>query len=74
MCSSDLGEAISKIFFEEGSKVCVIDNNLEKLESLEKKINSNSNLITFNFDVSDEEKWKNCVSTTLRKWKKIEVI
>ena len=72
--ASGIGKAISKIFFEEGSKVCVIDNNLEKLESLEKKINSNSNLITFNFDVSDEEKWKNCVSTTLRKWKKIDVL
>ncbi len=35
--ASGIGEAISKIFFEEGSKLCVIDNNLEKLKSLEKK-------------------------------------
>ena len=43
--ASGIGEAISKIFYQEGSKICVIDNNSDKLETFEKSINSKDNLL-----------------------------
>ena len=38
--ASGIGEAISKMFFDEGSNVCIIDTNNEKLRLLEEKISS----------------------------------
>ena len=72
--ASGIGEAISKIFYQEGSKICVIDNNSDKLETFEKSINSKDNLLSFNFDVSDEEKWKNCMKIILKKWSKVDIL
>ena len=72
--ASGIGEAISKIFYQEGSKICVIDNNSDKLETFEKSINSKDNLLSFNFDVSNEEKWKNCIKIILEKWSKVDIL
>ncbi|MQF93824.1 MAG: SDR family oxidoreductase, partial [SAR202 cluster bacterium] len=72
--ASGIGEAISKIFFDEGASVCIIDTNNEKLRLLEEKISSKEKIITRNFDVSDEKSWKECVDTILKKWDKIDIL
>ena len=72
--ASGIGEAISKMFFDEGSNVCIIDTNNEKLRLLEEKISSKEKIITKNFDVSDEKSWKECVDTVLKKWGKIDIL
>ena len=43
--ASGIGEAISKMFFDEGSNVCIIDTNNEKLRLLEEKISSKEKLL-----------------------------
>jgi len=72
--ASGIGEAISNVFYKEGSNICVIDNNTDKLNLFEKNINSKNNLLTFSFDVSDELRWKDCISKVLNKWGKIDVL
>ena len=72
--ASGIGEAISKMFFDEGSNVCIIDTNNEKLRLLEEKISSKEKIITKNFYVSDEKSWKECVDTVLKKWGKIDIL
>ncbi len=72
--ASGIGEAISNVFYKEGSNICVIDNNTDKLNLFETNINSKNNLLTFSFDVSDELRWKDCISKVLNKWGKIDVL
>ena len=47
------------MFFDEGSNVCIIDTNNEKLRLLEEKFLQKEKIITKNFDVSDEKAGKN---------------
>ncbi|MDG2101288.1 MAG: SDR family NAD(P)-dependent oxidoreductase [Dehalococcoidia bacterium] len=49
--ASGIGESISKLFIEEGAKICIIDNNLEKLNYFTQNINS-KNILSEYFDVS----------------------
>ncbi|MEC7838107.1 MAG: SDR family oxidoreductase [Chloroflexota bacterium] len=72
--ASGIGEAISKIFHQEGSNICVIDNNKNKLENFEKSIDSKDDVLTFSFDVSDENSWKDCIKEVLNTWGKIDVL
>ena len=69
--ASGIGEATVKTFLEEGSKVCVIDNNKEKLETFS---SYSKDLITCLFDVTDENGWKENVTRILSKWNKIDVL
>ena len=69
--ASGIGEATVKTFLEEGSKVCVVDNNKEKLETFS---SYSKDLITCLFDVTDENGWKENVTRILSKWNKIDVL
>ncbi len=69
--ASGIGEATVKTFLEEGSKVCVIDNNKEKLETFD---SYSKDVITCLFDVTDENGWKENVTRVLSKWNKIDVL
>lgn len=71
--ASGIGESISKLFVEEGSKVCVVDNNIEKLNHFIQNIDS-QNVLAESFDVSDETKWNNCINKVLEKWGQIDIL
>ena len=71
--ASGIGESISKLFIEEGAKICIIDNNLEKLNYFTQNINS-KNILSECFDVSDENKWNDCINKVLKKWGRIDIL
>jgi len=71
--ASGIGESIAKLFVEEGSKVCVVDNNIDKLNHFTKNMDS-QNILTESFDVSDEIEWKNCINKVLEKWGQIDIL
>jgi cyclopentanol dehydrogenase len=69
--ASGIGEATVKTFLEEGSKVCVIDNNKEKLETF---ASYSKDVITCLSDVTHENSWKENITRVLSKWSKIDVL
>ena len=59
-----LGEAIAYMLAKEGSKVVLADINAEKLQNVEKRINSEftNKAFSVKLDVTSEDQWKDTIA------------
>lgn len=70
-----IGEATSRIFSDEGSKVIIVDLDETKGMLLKDEINSNNGDASFfKLNVADEKGWDKLVSDVINKWGKINVL
>tara|TARA_B000000437_G_scaffold131760_1_gene95511 strand:+ start:154 stop:930 length:777 start_codon:yes stop_codon:yes gene_type:complete len=73
--ASGIGEATTRIFSEEGSKVVIADLDTDKGTILQDEINSNNgNAIFIKINVADEKEWDKLVDVVIKKWGKINIL
>ena len=68
-----LGSEYTKDLLSYGAKIVAIDIDKTKLLKLKKNLNT-TNLLTISADITKDKDWKKIVSTTLKKFEKIDVL
>lgn len=66
-----LGEAIANRLDEEGCYLVLADINLEKVKKVAKKL---KNALSFKADVTNEEEVENLIKTTIKTFKKLDIL
>ena len=72
--SSGIGYATSKAFAESGIDLILCGRRIEKLEELQKDINSKVRTHLLVFDVSENEQVKKAIGTLPAEWSKIDIL
>lgn len=71
--SMGIGEAIAKIFAEEGASVVLSSRNLERLKAAQARIGNSDRTIVTECDVSDPAQTKALLKTTLDRFGRVDV-
>lgn len=69
-----IGQTTACLFAKEGAALVLVDINKDALDSLVKKIGSETQTISFAIDVSDEQQVQQAVQSTLKKLGKIDIL
>ena len=73
--ASGIGEAIAKIYAENGCKVAIVDINGERLKKVEKEIrDAGGDVIAFEADVAEEDQVIDFFKKTDEKWGKLNLL
>jgi short-subunit dehydrogenase len=71
--SMGIGEAIAKLFLEEGAKVVLCARNLERMKEAEQRIGHGTNTLSLSCDVSKREQVDAVVAETLKRFGRIDI-
>ncbi|HZU32035.1 MAG TPA: SDR family NAD(P)-dependent oxidoreductase [Candidatus Angelobacter sp.] len=71
--SMGIGEAIAKLFLQEGAKVVLCARNLERTKEAEQRIGGGANTFSLNCDVSKREQIDALIAETLKRFGRIDI-
>ena len=71
--SMGIGEAIAKLFVDEGAKVVLCARNLERTKEAEQRIGRGTNTLSLSCDVSRREQVDAVVAETLKRFGRIDI-
>src|SRR5690348_3869051 len=71
--SMGIGEAIAKLFLQEGAKVVLCARDLERTRATEQRIGGGANTLSLACDVSRREQVDALVNATIKKFGRIDI-
>ena len=71
--SMGIGEAIAKLFLEEGAKVVLCARNLQRTKEAEGRIGGGANTLSLSCDVSKREQVDAAIAETLKRFGRIDI-
>ena len=69
-----IGKVTAEMFAKEGATLVLVDLNKDRLEALCKNLATDTAVISFAIDVSNEQEVKNVIQSTIEKFGKIDVL
>ncbi len=73
--ASGIGEATTRLFVAEGTRVVIADIDDAKGNTLQNELNKNSEVALYrNFDVTSESRWIEVVDEIMEKWGRLDIV